>query len=436
MNAKECADYKEDVMIITVIGLGYVGLPLAMALCNAGHIVWGYDTNKEKINTLERGESYIESVHSSTLQRHLKSHNFFLTSHLFKPYDDETRYDSTDIYFICVPTPYTASKTPDLSCIISAANDIKGAMKKGAMVVLQSTSYPGTLMEVVVPILNGRSHLDYENEDYDVAFLPERIDPGRKIDYVDIPKIVGVNRDREYERINDLFHGISGQGLYRVSSPAAAEMTKILENTFRAVNIGLVNEMARLCERMNLDIWEIIDAAATKPYGFMPFYPGPGVGGHCIPIDPYYLLHKALEHNKHLRIVEDAMESNELMPEHVMNIVYKATREKDIPAYIRNTLWIGVTYKPDVEDTRESPYNQMHTRSQIPWKTWDAVLDKDVSIKELLPENDIAVILINHSGVDYQYIIDNIELVVDCCGATRGLDEKGKVYLLGRGFGS
>ena len=424
-------------MQITVVGLGYVGLPLAMALCNADHTVWGYDTDKDKIKALDRGESYIESVHNSTLQRHLKSHSFFTTSHLFKPYDDETEYDSTDIYFICVPTPYTKARVPDLTHIIAAANDIKGSMKKGAMVVLQSTSYPGTLMDVVVPILNGRSHLDYENGDYDVAFLPERIDPGRKIDYEDIPKIVGVNRDSEWERINDLFYGMTGNPLLRMTSPAAAEMTKLLENTFRAVNIGFVNEMARLCERMNLNIWEIVDAAATKPYGFMPFYPGPGVGGHCIPIDPYYLLHKALEHNRHLRIVEDALESNELMPKHVMDIVYRAAKLKGIDISSEGIILIGSTYKPDVEDERESPLKQLsREENKQLFAFWDKFTPWSREIANLISDFEIAVILINHSGVDYQYIIDSVKLVVDCCGATRGLDEKGRVYLLGRGFGN
>jgi len=414
-------------MNITVIGLGYVGLPLAMMLCEGGHDVCGYDIDKEKVNSLCEGRAQ-SGVSAERIKKWQEEDKFYPTYRFGEIHP-------TDVFFICVPTPYTTARQPDLSYIESAASMVGSAMYKSSMVVLQSTSYPGTTMDVMVPIIEKHSGLSYKNSDFMVAFLPERINPGSGINLKDIPKVVGVNRESEWITMNTLFAPL-GVKLLRMTSPAAAEMTKILENTFRAVNIGLVNEIARLCERMDLDIWEIIDAAATKPYGYMPFYPGPGVGGHCIPIDPYYLLHKALEHNRHLRIVEDAMESNELMPEHVMDIVYKATREKDIPAYIRNTLWIGVTYKPDVEDTRESPYNQIHTRSQIPWKTWDAVLDKDVSIKELLPENDIAVILINHSGVDYQYIIDNIQLVVDCCGATRGLDEKGKVYLLGRGFGS
>jgi len=304
------------------------------------------------------------------------------------------------------------------------------------MVVLQSTSYPGTTMDVMVPIIEKHSGLSYKNSDFMVAFLPERINPGSGINLKDIPKVVGVNRESEWITMNTLFDPL-GVKLLRMTSPAAAEMTKILENTFRAVNIGLVNEMARLCERMDLNIWEIIDAAATKPYGYMPFYPGPGVGGHCIPIDPYYLLHKALEHNRHLRIVEDAMESNELMPKHVIDIVYRAARAKRIDTYSEGIILIGSTYKPDVEDERESPLIQLsREENRQSFAYWDKFTPWSREVADLISDFGIAVILINHSGVDYQYIIDNVKLVVDCCGATRGLDEKGKVYLLGRGFGS
>jgi len=414
-------------MIITVVGLGYVGLPLAMMLCEGGHHVTGYDIDSEKVKSIREGREQ-SGVSAEEIKK-------WLEEGLFDASDGEIGiYRPTDIFFICVPTPYTAARQPDLSCIESAAKSIGSVISKNSMVVLQSTSYPGTTMDVMVPIIEEHSGLIYENGDFDVAFLPERINPGSGINLKDIPKVVGVNRDTEWKRICWIFAS-SGVKLLRMTSPAAAEMTKLLENTFRAVNIGFVNEMARLCERMNLNIWEIVDAAATKPYGYMPFYPGPGVGGHCIPIDPYYLLHKALEHNKHLRIVEDAMESNELMPEHVVDIVNMAARQREITAYTNNTIWIGATYKPDVADTRESPLSNIEPDNTL-WNTWDAVLDKDISLTEVIfGYYDIAVILINHSGVDYQYIIDNVKLVVDCCGATRGLDEKGKVYLLGRGFG-
>ena len=416
-------------MIITVIGLGYVGLPLAMMLCEGGHHVTGYDIDSEKVNSLCEGKAQ-SGVSAEEIKK-------WQEEGLFYPTDGNVGiYTPTDIFFICVPTPYTAARQPDLSYIKSAAKSTGSAISEHSMVVLQSTSYPGTTMDVMVPIIEKHSGLSYENSDFMVAFLPERINPGSGINLKDIPKVVGVNRESEWITMNTLFAPL-GVKLLRMTSPAAAEMTKILENTFRAVNIGLVNEMARLCERMDLNIWEIIDAAATKPYGYMPFYPGPGVGGHCIPIDPYYLLHKALEHNRHLRIVEDAMESNELMPKHVIDIVYRAARAKRIDTYSEGIILIGSTYKPDVEDERESPLIQLsREENRQSFAYWDKFTPWSREVADLISDFGIAVILINHSGVDYQYIIDNVKLVVDCCGATRGLDEKGKVYLLGRGFGS
>jgi UDP-N-acetyl-D-glucosamine dehydrogenase len=398
-------------MNIAVVGLGYVGLPLAIEFCYENYNVYGIDLDRQKLGRISQD----------------KFPNF-TPIHKFEDYPKKF-----DFIFICVPTPYTKSKDPDLSHIEDASKTVGIFMNKGSMVILQSTSFPGTTMDVMVPILEEQSGLDYDKEEFDVAFIPERINPGNDINLMEIPKIVGCNRDQEWRRISNLYCDCGVKAIYRLSSPEAAEMTKLLENTFRAVNIGFINEMARLCEKMHLNIWEIIDAAATKPYGFMPFYPGPGVGGHCIPIDPYYLQMKAREYNRPLRTVTEALQANEFMPKHVMDIVYRAARKDHIQVTDHNVLFIGTTYKPNVTDKRESPYIQFIKEETNHFAMdWDPT-STDLPIEDILGEYDIAVILIKHD-LHYQCIIDNVKLVVDCVGATRGLDEKGKVYLLGRGF--
>jgi UDP-N-acetyl-D-glucosamine dehydrogenase len=410
-------------MKITVVGLGYVGLPLALLLCENGHTVYGYDIDYAKIQDMITGKE-VSGVSCDLIRKYFNKTFFPIHHHPL----EFSKYD-TDFYFICVPTPYTKSKQPDLSHIKSASKLVGHLLKKNQMVVLQSTSYPGTLNEVVVPILEVKSGSRYEKGDFGVAFMAERIDPGRNVPYHKIPKVVGCNHAWESERLFALMESCNVP-LVLAPSPEAAEMTKLLENTFRAVNIGFINEMARLCERMGLDIWRIIELAKTKPYGFMPFYPGPGVGGHCIPIDPYYLLQKAMEHNLHMPVLRNSLASNEFMPEHVLGIVNEVIARQTNGCRLDQITFFGITYKPNVKDTRESPYRQIKKAG-----SWDfrCYVPDVLDFEQTVENTKVAVILINES-LDYQYIIDNTEAVVDCCNATQFCDTKGKVYKLGYGW--
>ena len=409
---------------IAVVGLGYVGLPLAMAFCDAGVTVHGADIDADRAKMLWSGKSYIDDVPDSKVSEHIKSERFIVDRFPFDIKDCEA-------VFICVPTPCDRYKRPDLYYLSSAAEEVSWHMAKGQLIIVQSTSWPGTTMDFVVPILESRSGLSYTSEEFEIAFVPERINPGGNADIASVPKIVGTNTDAEFEHVKQLYSMIVVT-VHRASTPATAEMAKLLENTFRAVNIALVNEIAMLCEKMGLDVWEVIEAASTKPYGFMPFYPSAGVGGHCIPVDPYYLLHKAAEYNTHLSIVERALSINESMPQHVVGLVYKHAARRGIAIRDDNVLLIGGTYKPNVRDTRNAPAGAIFDIDRS-FTVWDALLD-DISLEQRLDGIDIAVILINHDGVDYQMIIDKTELVIDCCNATDGLcDDYGRVVRLGSG---
>jgi UDP-N-acetyl-D-glucosamine dehydrogenase len=357
-----------------------------------------------------------------------------------------------DAMFICVPTPYDAQRAPDLSFIQTASESIQSRLKPGQLVVLQSTTYPGTTEEVVLPILE-RSGLR-AGEDFCLAFSPERIDPGNdRWTAYNTPKVVGGLTPECRDLATSLLRQM-GALVHPVSSPRAAELTKLLENTFRAVNIALVNELAVLSERMAIDFWEVIEAAETKPFGFMPFYPGPGVGGHCIPVDPYYLLWKAREYDFYTRFIELAAEVNEAMPYHVVELVTEALSEAALPLKGAHVLVLGVAFKPDIDDARNSPARRVielllkrgatvtyHDPYVPRFSVGDNVFHRESLALESVGLTDVAlsaadcvVIVTGHRSLDYGRVVAQAARVVDTCNATRGIDGGGdRVVRLGAG---
>jgi UDP-N-acetyl-D-glucosamine dehydrogenase len=417
-------------------------LPLAVAFARAGVHVVGVDVSRSKVEELNAGRSYIPDVPAIDVAALVKQN-------LLRATTAYAAVREADAIFICVPTPYNLAKAPDLSFIISAAEGIVPHLKQGHLVVLQSTTYPGTTDEIVRPILE-RSGLKL-GAGFDLAFSPERIDPGNtRFNAINTPKVVGGVNARATQRAADLLRRI-GAPVEIVSSARAAEMTKLLENIFRSVNIALVNEMALLCERMGMDVWEVIRAASTKPFGFMPFYPGPGVGGHCIPIDPLYLSWKAREYDFHTNFVDLAAEVNESMPYHVVDLVMQGLSQRGRGIKDSRVLVLGVAFKRDIDDPRNSPAErvielllqheaqvQYHDR-YVPHYTIgpDAFCREEttlnsVVLEEALAQCDCAVIVTGHRHVDYQQVIDRAPLVVDCCNVTAGLnDAEARVVRLG-----
>ncbi len=417
---------------IAVIGLGYVGLPLALSFARAGFRVTGLDVDEKKVTALNAGHSYIGDVSDAELAPCVESGLLQAT----------TSYDAlhqADAIFICVPTPYDAQRAPDLSFIRAAAEGIRSRLRPGQLVILQSTTYPGTTEEVVQPILE-QSGLK-AGKDFYLAFSPERIDPGnRQWSAYNTPKVVG-GLTPECTRLACELLSQMGAPVHPVSSPRAAEMTKLLENIFRSVNIALVNELALLAERMGIDFWEVIEAARTKPFGFMPFYPGAGVGGHCIPVDPYYLSWKAREYDFYTKFIELAAEVNQAMPYHVVDLVAKALSRQGRPLNGARVLVLGVAFKPEVEDSRNSPAErviellltqgaQVHyhdpyvPRFRIGGNVFcqpNATLESVPLTDAELAKADCVVIVTGHRRLDYRRVVEKARLVVDCCNATKGV---------------
>jgi UDP-N-acetyl-D-glucosamine dehydrogenase len=428
---------------VAIIGLGYVGLPLAAAFAKAGFRVTGVDVDPEKVQDISAGKSYIPDVDDEELLPHVESGR--LTATL-----DYDVLGELDAIFICVPTPYDAQRAPDLSFIRSASESIQSRLRRGQLVVLQSTTYPGTTEEVVLPILekNGLK----AGDDFFLGFSPERIDPGNtQWTAYNTPKVVG-GVTPESTRLTTKLLRQMGALVHPVSSARAAEMSKLLENTFRAVNIALVNELALLAERMKIDLWEVIDAAKTKPFGFMPFYPGPGVGGHCIPVDPYYLLWKAREYDFYTKFIELAAEVNEAMPYHVVELVTEALSQGGLPLKGAQVLVLGVAFKPGVDDPRNSPakrvielllsrgaavnYHDPYVpRFQVGNDVFHhkSVALESVSLTdEVLSSADCVVIVTGHRNVDYGRVVKQAARVVDTCNAVADVDEnRGNVLRLG-----
>jgi UDP-N-acetyl-D-glucosamine dehydrogenase len=413
-----------------VIGLGYVGLPLSVEFARAGFKVTGFDVDVQKVESLREGQSYIEDVSSEDLQSVMADGRLQATT----DFSDLARLD---VINICVPTPLTNSKDPDLSHMTGAMQEILRRMRSGQLVILGSTTYPGTTHDLFVPILE-QSGLKV-GEDFSLAFAPERIDPGNKNYRVrNVPKVVGGETPVCTELACAVYATIFDE-VVPVTNSQSAEMVKILENTFRAINIGLANEVALMCEKLDLDVWEVIDAAATKPYGYMKFVPGPGLGGHCIPVDPSYLSWKMKSLNFNARFIELAAEINTHMPDHVARRAADLLNEDRLAVNGARVLILGVAYKKNVGDMRESPsidviglladkgaeitYHDPHVREcQIAGVTY-----KNVDLTaEVLAASDLVVILTDHESVDYDLVAQHAPRIFDTRNAMKGVDGAGE----------
>jgi len=402
---------------VAIVGAGYVGLPLAVVFADAGHRVVLVESNPDKVAAVERGESYIADVPSDELKRLVDAGSIEITS-------DYDALEEAQAILIALQTPLSAQREPDLSAVLGAVEDIAPRLQKGQLVVLESTTYPGTTRERLLPILE-KSGLK-AGEDCHLAFSPERVDPGRG-DWTtkNTPKIVGGITPACTARAAELY-GSALETVHEVSSPEAAELTKLLENIFRSVNIALVNELAQLCDRMQIDVWEVVGAAATKPFGFMSFQPGPGLGGHCMPIDPFYLTWKAREYDFYTEFIELAGKVNENMPYWCLAKIARALNSQEKALKGSNVLLLGVSYKADIEDTRESPALKLIELLQAegadvtyhdPYV--DSLPEQGLSSIPLDPAAaDCVVIVTAHSGIDYDELVNKAPLVVDLRNAT------------------
>ena len=427
---------------VAVIGLGYVGLPLALLYTEQKFPVTGFDIDQRKVSTLAQGGSYIFRIPATEIQE-ARAKGFQATS-------DYARLAQMDAIVICVPTPLNEYHEPDLSYITNTAQAIAPHLSAGHLVILESTTYPGTTEEVMIPILEKGNKQGLKaargeastGQEFFVAFSPEREDPGNQtVARRDIPKVVG-GLDAQASDLAAALYGAIFNRVVRVSSPAAAEMTKLLENIYRCVNIALVNELKLLSLRMGLDIWEVIEAASTKPFGFHPFYPGPGLGGHCIPVDPFYLSWKAKEWDFRTRFIELAGEINMNMPYHVLDSVAKALNQHRKALNGAKVLVLGLAYKKDIDDLRESPaltiiellqkegakvsYNDPYFPTVGKGRKYD--LQMKCTPLENLGQYDCVLIVTDHSDYDYERIVRESQLVVDTRNATRGIRSPNVVH--------
>jgi UDP-N-acetyl-D-glucosamine dehydrogenase len=413
---------------IAIIGLGYVGLPLAVEFGQAGFQILGIDTNAEKVSQLNQGVSYIKDIESKRVADLVEKLRFNATTNF------EVLAES-DIVIICVPTPLSKTKEPDISYILAAAEAIKTHLHSGQLIMLESTTYPGTTDEVLLPLFE-ETGLKID-QDFFLAFSPERVDPGNpKFHTGNIPKVVGgvtaVSTDIAAKAYNKIIGNV-----HKVSSARVAETTKLLENTFRSVNIGLVNEIAKLCHALGVNVWEVVEAAATKPFGFMPFYPGPGIGGHCIPLDPLYLSWKARMHGFEARFIGLAEEINSGMPDHVIEIISDALNKHRKPLNGSKILVLGIAYKRDIDDVRESPaleiIEKLRSKGSIiaysdPYVP-SLLLEEGCKIESVeldrtvLSYSDAVVIVTDHSDFNYQFIVEHAPLVIDTRNATRNVKD-------------
>ena len=435
--AQDCLDRLEArTAKIGVIGLGYVGLPLSLLLSEAGFKVTGFDIDARKVTDLEAGRSYIFRIPATEIQS-ARKHGFMATT-------DFARLSDQDAIIMCVPTPLTEHREPDLSYVENTARAAAHWIREGQLVILESTTYPGTTEELMIPVLEAGNPqglkvqtkgVAAEHGVFYVAFSPEREDPGNvTVARRDIPKVVGGHEEIATELAAVLYEGIFTRSV-RVSSTRVAEMTKLLENIYRCVNIALVNELKLLSLRMGVDIWEVIDAASTKPFGFHPFYPGPGLGGHCIPIDPFYLSWKAKEYDFNTRFIELAGEVNESMPAHVVKYVAISLNQQKKAMNGSRILMLGMAYKKDIDDLRESPsltviellreqgaevlYNDPYFPTVGRGRHYD--LNMTCTPLENLAQYDCILIMTDHSDYDYNDIVAQSQLVVDSRNATKGI---------------
>ncbi|OCA88917.1 nucleotide sugar dehydrogenase [Pseudobacillus wudalianchiensis] len=403
---------------IGVVGLGYVGLPLAVEKAKAGYNVIGFDVQEEKVQKVNKGENYIGDVIPADLEALVDSGRLSATA-------DYSFIKEVDALAICVPTPLDVYKQPNMQYVESSAKAIAKNFTPGTLVVLESTTYPGTTEELIKPILEETGMVC--GEDFFLAYSPERVDPGNKdFNTKNTPKVVGGMTPTCTKVAATMYRSVLDGDVHEVSSPAVAEMEKLLENTFRNINIALANEMAILCNKMGIDVWEVIDAAATKPYGFMPFYPGPGLGGHCIPIDPWYLTWKAREYNYHTKLIETAGEINDSMPDFVVQRCMEILNKHGKALKGSNILVLGVAYKKDIDDYRESPVLPILSRLTnfgVEWRVADPYVKefrlngetyrtKELKV-ELIKQADLIIITTNHSGFDYDMISENSAVILD-----------------------
>nr|WP_240390847.1 nucleotide sugar dehydrogenase [Bacillus sp. Y1] len=418
---------------IGVVGLGYVGLPLAVEKAKAGFKVIGFDVQQSRVDQVNDGINYIGDVVNEELSEITQNGQLVATT-------DYSRIQEVDAVAICVPTPLDMYQQPDTSYVESSGAEITKYLHEGMLIVLESTTYPGTTEEVLKPILE-KSGLVC-GEQFFLAYSPERVDPGNKhYNTKNTPKVVGGITPACTEIASVMYKSVLEGEVHQVSSPAVAEMEKILENTFRHINIALANEMAVLCNRMGIDVWEVIDAAATKPYGFMPFYPGPGLGGHCIPIDPFYLTWKAREYNYHTKLIELAGEINNAMPEFVIERAMKLLNEDRKPLNGSKVVLLGMAYKKDIDDVRESPsleIAELLEKSGADWIAVDPYVSQfklnneviktvDLSV-ELIQSADLVIITTDHTDFDYEMIARNSLSIFDTRNALKGYKDLAKKY--------
>jgi len=423
--------------VVGVVGLGYVGLPLAVEKANTGFKTIGFDIQLKKVDFVNKGHNYIGDVVDSELKNLVKSGKLSATS-------DYSFIKELDFVAICVPTPLDAYKQPDISYVKSSGIEISKHLTKGTIVVLESTTYPGTTEELLLPILEEGSGLKC-GEDFFLAFSPERVDPGNLIYKTkNTPKVVGgVGKDAT-EIAAAMYRAVLQSDIFEASSPKVAEMEKILENTYRNINIGLANEMAIICHKMGINVWEVIEAAKTKPYGFQAFYPGPGLGGHCIPLDPYYLSWKAREYDYHTQLIETSGIINDSMPDYVIHRCSKILNEFKKPLNGSKILVLGVAYKQDIDDYRESPALKVIKNfenegcmvefydpfiAEYTYKN-QAKKGKTELTKKLLKVFDLVVVTTNHSNIDYDFVQENSIVIFDTKNAMKNVANRNNIKLL------
>lgn len=425
-------------IVVGVVGLGYVGLPLAVEKAAAGFKTIGFDVQKEKVDMVNAGHNYIGDVVDAELADLVKKGMLTATT-------DFSFVKDVDFIAICVPTPLDAHQQPDISYVRSSTEAVSHYLKRGSMVVLESTTYPGTTEELIRPILEKNSGLKC-GEDFYLGFSPERVDPGNLIYKTkNTPKVVGAIGQDATEVIAAMYRAVLEGEVYEVSSPAVAEMEKILENTYRNINIGLVNELAMLCHRMGISMWEVVDAAKTKPYGFQAFYPGPGLGGHCIPLDPYYLSWKAREYGFHTSMIESSMMINDRMPEYCVERASEMLNRRAKKAMNgANVLVLGVAYKQDIDDYRESPAIRVIEELEkvganvTYFDPWVREYKEHGQCRQSLPElaeevvagADLVMITASHTNVDYDFVQKHAKLVFDTKNAAKNVANRSNIEVL------
>lgn len=437
MNTKEQLLNKihDRTAVLGVVGLGYVGLPLAVEKAKAGYKTIGFDVQEQKVAMVNAGENYIGDIVPKDLKDMVKSGKLNATM-------DYSFVKAVDCVAICVPTPLDIYQQPDISYVENSAREIARYLHSGMLVVLESTTYPGTTEEILLPILEAGGLK--VGRDFYLAFSPERVDPGNELyNTKNTPKVVGGVTADCTEVAAALYEEILEEKVYSVSCPAVAEMEKILENTFRNINIGLANEMAILCHKMGINVWEVIDAAKSKPYGFMAFYPGPGVGGHCIPIDPFYLTWKAREYNYHTRLIETAGEINNYMPEFVLERSMKILNRFGKAMQGAKVLLLGVAYKQDIDDVRQSPALDVLVQFEkhgakleyydpfVPCFSYKGKEYRSIElIEKKLAEADLVVLTTKHSSFDYEWIATHAKMIFDTKNSFKMIVDRSNIEVL------